>query len=190
MAFAKVHRKLSLISALQLPSQKSFTLQLWNTHKEGHGRIYRRPNYYDHTGAVHSFTSNCSYCSKIYCSKKGYNKPYEGMMRMITMSWWLVWIWCCDILPCRVLFFRVIAFAGKSLGRLSGRAVASLTRTEVESKLTLLGCLVFANKLKVDTKSALGSLASGRCRCIIATGDNPLTAMAVAKECGLVRNVE
>lgn len=90
----------------------------------------------------------------------------------------------------RLSVLRVIAIAGKPLGRLSGKAVASLSRTEVESKLTLLGCLIFANRLKADTKSAIDSLTSARCRCVIATGDNPLTAMAVAKECGLIQNVE
>lgn len=84
----------------------------------------------------------------------------------------------------------MIAVAGKPLGRLGGGAVASITRTEVESKLTLLGCLIFANKLKTDTKIAMASLRAARCRCIIVTGDNPLTAIAVAKECGLVRSVE
>lgn len=88
------------------------------------------------------------------------------------------------------LIDRVVAVAGKPLGRLSGRAVASITRAEAESKLTLLGCLVFANRLKTDTKVALGSLAAARVRCLIATGDSPLTALAVAKECGLIRNVE
>lgn len=85
---------------------------------------------------------------------------------------------------------RVVAIAGKALGRLSGKAVEALKRTEVESKLILLGCLIFSNKLKVDTKDAIVSLSSARCRSIIATGDGPLTAMAVAKGCGLIGNVE
>lgn len=91
------------------------------------------------------------------------------------------------LLPLLVLV-SVLALAGKPLGLLSGKAVDHLERSEVESKLTLLGCIVFSNRLKADTRDVLGALQGNRCSCIIATGDNPLVALTVAKECGVIIN--
>lgn len=83
---------------------------------------------------------------------------------------------------------RLIAVAGKPLGRLNSLAISSMTRAAVESKLYLFGFLIFSNTLKLDTKNSIESLSSAGCRCIIAIGDSPLTAVAVAKECGIIKS--
>lgn len=83
-----------------------------------------------------------------------------------------------------------MAVAGKPLGFLSGKAVMPMTRVEVEMKMTLLGFLLFSNQLKGDAESSIASMNLASCRCIMATGDSPLTAIAVSKDCGLIKEDE
>ncbi|KAJ1952430.1 hypothetical protein EC988_003559, partial [Linderina pennispora] len=81
--------------------------------------------------------------------------------------------------------YRVIALAGKPL-HMSYRKTAALERNEVECDLTFMGFMVFENRLKPTTAGVLKDLRDARIRMVMCTGDNPLTAVSVAKECELV----
>lgn len=61
-----------------------------------------------------------------------------------------------------------------------------LRRDQVESDLTFAGFLVFHCPLKQDAVETLKMLADSSHRCIMITGDNPLTAVHVAKEVEIV----
>ena len=54
-------------------------------------------------------------------------------------------------------------------------------RSELESDLSFCGFLVLENALKPQTAPALQTFAVAGLRCVMVTGDNPLTAIAVAR---------
>ncbi|KAI9144956.1 hypothetical protein BKA69DRAFT_1052263 [Paraphysoderma sedebokerense] len=82
--------------------------------------------------------------------------------------------------------YRVIAVAAKKLVGLSLLKAQKLKRHQVESDLTFLGFIIFENKLKPGTQSAIFTLCAARIRQTMCTGDNVLTAISVARECGMV----
>ncbi|ELA47791.2 HAD ATPase, P-type, family IC [Vavraia culicis subsp. floridensis] len=55
-----------------------------------------------------------------------------------------------------------------------------------EQSLTFLGFIIFANKLKPATIPVIHNLKLADITCLMATGDNILTAISVAKECGMI----
>lgn len=57
---------------------------------------------------------------------------------------------------------------------------------QAESKLRFLGLIIFENKIKAGTAPAIHALRNAHLACRMITGDNPLTAVSVARECGLV----
>lgn len=59
-------------------------------------------------------------------------------------------------------------------------------REQAESGLQFLGLIIFENKLKPGTTPAIQALRQAHLVCRMITGDNPLTAVSVARECGLV----
>lgn len=65
------------------------------------------------------------------------------------------------------------------------RLLTSLSE-QAESGLRFLGLVIFENKLKPGTAPAILSLRSAHLACRMITGDNPLTAVSVARECGLI----
>ncbi|KAJ2688406.1 hypothetical protein IWW39_002235 [Coemansia spiralis] len=81
--------------------------------------------------------------------------------------------------------YRVIALAGKTLQQ-SWRDAATLDRANFECDLSFMGFLVFENRLKPATQPVLEELREAQIRLIMCTGDNPLTAVSVARECSLV----
>ncbi|KAG8757399.1 hypothetical protein FRC14_002103 [Serendipita sp. 396] len=81
---------------------------------------------------------------------------------------------------------RVLALAWKELGTLSADKVNHLQRDEVESNLIFAGFLVFHCPLKEDAVETLKMLADSSHRCVMITGDNPLTAVHVAKEVEII----
>ncbi|KAJ2758469.1 hypothetical protein H4S06_002684 [Coemansia sp. BCRC 34490] len=85
--------------------------------------------------------------------------------------------------------FRVIAIAGKSINNWSLLSENGMIpqRTEAESALTFMGLLVFENRLKPKTTTTLGELRQAKIRTVMCTGDNPFTAVSVARECRLVQ---
>ncbi|KAG6849996.1 hypothetical protein H0H93_002786 [Arthromyces matolae] len=94
--------------------------------------------------------------------------------------------------------YRVIAIAGKSIEGLSWlkaqrmksgmplRASSTTSREQAESGLQFLGLIIFENRLKSGTATAIQALRSAHLACRMITGDNPLTAVSVARECNLI----
>ncbi|TFK65968.1 hypothetical protein BDN72DRAFT_800527 [Pluteus cervinus] len=81
---------------------------------------------------------------------------------------------------------RVLALACKEMESMSPDKINKLSRGQVESQLTFVGFLVFHCPLKGDAVASLQMLADSSHRCIMITGDNPLTAVHVAKEVEIV----
>ncbi|KAI0028394.1 P-type ATPase [Vararia minispora EC-137] len=82
--------------------------------------------------------------------------------------------------------YRVIAIAGKSIDGLSWLKAQRMKREQAESNLRFLGLIIFENKLKPGTTPAIQALRAAHLACRMITGDNPLTAVSVARECGLI----
>ncbi|KAF7967606.1 hypothetical protein HWV62_33697 [Athelia sp. TMB] len=82
--------------------------------------------------------------------------------------------------------YRVIAIAGKSIEGLSWLKAQKMKREQAESGLRFLGLIIFENKLKPGTAPAIQALRAAHLACRMITGDNPLTAVSVARECGLI----
>jgi cation-transporting ATPase 13A2 len=82
--------------------------------------------------------------------------------------------------------FRVIACATKSIAKLNWLKVQKMKREEAESNLEFIGFIVFENKLKDSTAPVIEELARANIRKVMCTGDNILTAISVARECGLI----
>ncbi|KAF3031721.1 hypothetical protein E8E11_001650 [Didymella keratinophila] len=82
--------------------------------------------------------------------------------------------------------FRVIACAAKSIPKLNWLKVQKMKREEAESDLEFIGFIVFENKLKDSTAPVIEELERANIRKVMCTGDNILTAISVARECGLI----
>ncbi|CAG8522745.1 9987_t:CDS:10 [Ambispora gerdemannii] len=77
---------------------------------------------------------------------------------------------------------RVLALGYKYLTvNLNSEEINNLTRESVESKLNFAGFLIFHCPLKDDAISTLTMLNESAHRCVMITGDNPLTACHVAE---------
>ena len=61
-----------------------------------------------------------------------------------------------------------------------------MTRQAAESGLDFIGFIVFENKLKPATAGIIDELEEANIRKVMCTGDNILTAVSVARECGLI----
>ncbi|KAK4243101.1 hypothetical protein C7999DRAFT_36582 [Corynascus novoguineensis] len=84
---------------------------------------------------------------------------------------------------------RVLALAYKHLtteGELGASRINDLKRENVEADLHFAGFLVLQCPLKEDAKQAVQMLNESSHRVIMITGDNPLTAVHVAKEVEIV----
>lgn len=62
----------------------------------------------------------------------------------------------------------------------------AIHRDDVESHLCFLGLLIMENKLKPQTPGVIETLQRCRIRTVMATGDNVLTAISVAKQCNIL----
>lgn len=81
---------------------------------------------------------------------------------------------------------RVIALGYRWLERVDRSSVKSLHREDVERDLEFAGFLVLHCPLKPDAVESLRQLADSAHRCVMITGDNPLTAVHVAEEVDIV----
>ncbi|CCH59062.1 hypothetical protein TBLA_0B02200 [Henningerozyma blattae CBS 6284] len=81
---------------------------------------------------------------------------------------------------------RVLALASKKLGKLSNSAIDKLDRDDVEIQLDFDGFLIFHCPLKEDAIETIKMLNESSHRSVMITGDNPLTAVHVAKEVAIV----
>lgn len=59
-------------------------------------------------------------------------------------------------------------------------------REQAEAGLKFLGLIIFENRLKAGTTPAIQELRAAHLACRMITGDNPLTAVSVARECSLL----
>ena len=59
--------------------------------------------------------------------------------------------------------------------------IDKLERHEVEKNLTLLGLIVFENRIKRETKPVIEKLHRAKVRTIMVTGDHIQTALSVAR---------
>lgn len=82
--------------------------------------------------------------------------------------------------------YRVIACATKHIFKLNWLKVQKMKREDVESGLEFVGFIIFENKLKDTTTDIITELREANIRTVMCTGDNILTAISVARECGLV----
>lgn len=82
--------------------------------------------------------------------------------------------------------FRVIACATKHIFKLNWLKVQKMKREEAESNLEFVGFIIFENKLKDATTDIIEELMEANIRTTMCTGDNILTAISVARECGIV----
>ncbi|CAH1993211.1 unnamed protein product [Acanthoscelides obtectus] len=85
--------------------------------------------------------------------------------------------------------YRVIAVAYKNLsGKFSWKDAQKVKRDVIEQDLNFLGLLIMQNPLKVETAPVISTLRSANIRTVMITGDNILTAISVAYDCGMLRS--
>lgn len=83
--------------------------------------------------------------------------------------------------------FRVLALAYRPLrAGLSYTRMQRASRNDIEKELRFLGLLTLGNLLKPQTIPVIQTLNKAAIRCIMVTGDNMLTAVSVANECGMI----
>ncbi|CAL8281134.1 unnamed protein product [Lota lota] len=83
--------------------------------------------------------------------------------------------------------FRVIALAHRQLEpKLSWHKVQNLNRDQMETNMDFLGLIIMQNKLKPETAGVLQDLHRADIRTLMVTGDNMLTAISVARDCGMI----
>ncbi|KAM9790631.1 polyamine-transporting ATPase 13A3-like [Syngnathus typhle] len=87
--------------------------------------------------------------------------------------------------------FRVIALARNQLeSELSWLKVQSLSREQIETDMDFLGLIIMQNKIKEQTADVLLELRRANIRTLMVTGDNMLTAISVARDCGMIPDHE
>lgn len=83
--------------------------------------------------------------------------------------------------------YRIIALGYKELDASFNIVKIDKTpRDTFESELTFLGLVVLENKLKPETAKIIHVLTRSNIRTIMCTGDNLLTGISVAHECGML----
>jgi len=84
--------------------------------------------------------------------------------------------------------FRILALASKVIVPAMAKAgkINKMTREQVESELTFLGLVILENRLKTASIGVLRELRGANIRTVMVTGDNILTAVSVARDCGMV----
>ncbi|CAN9500917.1 unnamed protein product [Ophioblennius macclurei] len=83
--------------------------------------------------------------------------------------------------------FRVIALAHRRLeSKLTWHKVQNINRDHIEANMEFLGLIIMQNKLKPETPAVLRDLHRANIRTVMVTGDNMLTAISVARDCGMI----
>uniref|UniRef100_A0A673YJJ7 Polyamine-transporting ATPase 13A3 n=1 Tax=Salmo trutta TaxID=8032 RepID=A0A673YJJ7_SALTR len=83
--------------------------------------------------------------------------------------------------------FRVIALAHRRLeSKLTWHKVQNVNRDQMEANMEFLGLIIMQNKLKAETSGVLQDLHRAHIRTVMVTGDNMLTAISVARDCGMI----
>ena len=82
---------------------------------------------------------------------------------------------------------RVLACAYRTCDAMQGAEWAfQAERSEVETNLRWAGLIVMENMLKADSKSGVEELMYAGLECAMVTGDHALTAISVARRCGIL----
>ncbi|XP_060710432.1 polyamine-transporting ATPase 13A3-like [Hemiscyllium ocellatum] len=82
---------------------------------------------------------------------------------------------------------RVIAVAHRKLeAKLTWHKVQNVNRAVIEGNMEFLGLIMMQNKLKPRSIPILSELQKACIRAVMVTGDNMLTAVSVARECGMI----
>lgn len=85
------------------------------------------------------------------------------------------------------LGYRVLALAYRNLDHtVSWRQAQRVKREQIEVEMTFIGLLIMQNKLKTETTPVIKQLQKASIRCLMVTGDNILTAVSVARNCGMI----
>ncbi|KAJ9592422.1 hypothetical protein L9F63_015838, partial [Diploptera punctata] len=82
--------------------------------------------------------------------------------------------------------YRVIAMGRRTLVDVSFTKLQRMHREEAEQQLEFLGLIILENRLKPETKGILKELKEADFKTVLLPGDNILTAVSVARECGII----
>ncbi|XP_019388479.1 PREDICTED: probable cation-transporting ATPase 13A3 isoform X1 [Crocodylus porosus] len=83
--------------------------------------------------------------------------------------------------------FRVIALAHRKVeSKFTWHKIQNINRDAIESNMGFLGLIIMQNKLKQETPAVLKDLHKASIRTVMVTGDNMLTAISVARDCGMI----
>ena len=74
--------------------------------------------------------------------------------------------------------------------KLTWPKVQRIKREQVEKEMRLLGLLIMQNALKPETTPVINQLQVARIRTVMVTGDNLMTAISVARDCGMINRDE
>lgn len=118
------------------------------------------------TGQV--YVKGAPECMKDICRPDSFPTDYEELLSFYTHKG-----------------FRVIACATKTL-KVNWLKMQKMKREEAEKDLEFVGFIIFENKLKPTTTPVIEELERANIRTVMCTGDNILTAISVARECGLI----
>lgn len=116
----------------------------------------------------HVYVKGAPECMKDICRADSFPTDYEELLAFYTHKG-----------------FRVIACATKTL-KVNWLKMQKMKREEAEKDLEFVGFIIFENKLKPSTTPVIEELERANIRTVMCTGDNILTAVSVARECGLI----
>ncbi|EFA74589.1 P-type ATPase [Heterostelium album PN500] len=83
--------------------------------------------------------------------------------------------------------YRVLACAYRTWDSQQNVANRELMRQTAEENLVFLGFIIMENKMKPESKPIIEVLHRANIKTIMVTGDNPLTAISVSKQCGIIK---
>ena len=69
---------------------------------------------------------------------------------------------------------------------MTANQIIEVSRASAENNISFLGFLVCENKMKKETPNVIKQLNNAKINSLMVTGDNPLTAISVAKECKMI----
>ncbi|XP_022208054.2 probable cation-transporting ATPase 13A3 isoform X2 [Nilaparvata lugens] len=86
--------------------------------------------------------------------------------------------------------YRVIALGERRLKDMDHAKLQTMHRNDLEKELIFCGLIILENRLKSKTISIIDVLKKAQMKIVMVTGDNILTAVSVAKECGIISSNE